>query len=37
MKIIIVDGKAVCVQTLNLRKQQYDIETLIANVDDLNI
>jgi len=37
MKIIIVDGKAVCVQTLNLRKQQYDIETLTANVDDLNM
>ena len=37
MKCVIIDGKAVYVPTLNLRKQQYDIETLIANVDDINM
>ena len=37
MKCVIIDGKAVYVPTLNLRKQQYDIETLIANIDDINM
>lgn len=37
MKYEIIDGKVVYVPALYLRKQQYDIATLEANVDDINM
>lgn len=37
MKLVLVDGQWVVKPTLNLRQHQYDIATLIAHVDDLNM
>jgi hypothetical protein len=37
MKSEIIDGKVVYVPALHLRRQQYDIATLEANVDDINM
>ena len=37
MKFEIIDGKKVYVPALHLRKQKYDIETLIENVDYINM
>ena len=37
MKLVFVDGQWVVKPTLNLRQHQYDMATLIAHVDDLNM
>lgn len=37
MKFEIIDGKKVYVPALYMRKQKYDIQTLIDNIDDINM